>query len=105
MASDSFIRDFISLSDSAVMLASLPSSTLPSSLQLRLLLPASFLPLLSRPLCPLCLCGESLLPSAFRPHRVPGVASVCTLYRKYGGCRRSCPALKAGKRFTCDEVM
>src|SRR5260370_11861750 len=32
--------------------------------QLRLLLPASFLPLLSRPLCPLCLCGESLLPSA-----------------------------------------
>src|SRR5258708_22142311 len=67
-------------------------------------LPRSF-PLLSRPLCPLCLCGESLLPSAFRPHRVPGVPSVCTLYRKYGGCRRSCPALKTGKRFTCVEVM
>src|SRR5258705_1829552 len=45
------------------------------------------------------------MPSAFRPHRVPGVASVCTLYRKYGGCRRSCPALKTGKRFTCVEVM
>jgi hypothetical protein len=39
------------------------------------------------------------------PQRVPGVASVLTLYKMYGGCRRSCPALKTGKRFTCDEVM
>jgi non-specific serine/threonine protein kinase len=39
------------------------------------------------------------------PQRVPGVASVLTLYKMYGGCRRSCPALKTGKRFTCVEVM
>src|SRR5713226_8298289 len=64
--------------------------------------------LFSPGLCALCASVVNpfcLLPSAFRPHRVPGVASVCTLYRKYGGRRRSCPALKTGKRFTCDEVM